>query len=144
MVALNQDWLDTFTCMVGCNMLVAVTVIMLKRAIQVGGLFTAIYVLLGVWNLAYLLTQFLNPGLVLNEPQKHGTMVERCSDCYAELHPGQRHCDICRICVYGHSHHCGWLGRCIGLYNCIPYYVFIISSIALMFCLAATAVIGVI
>lgn len=79
----NQDWTDTLTCMVGCNMLVALTVIMLKRSMHSGSLFQAIYILIAVWNITYLLTQFLNPGLVLNEPQAHSTLVERCPDCNA-------------------------------------------------------------
>lgn len=68
-VVVNQDWTDTFTCMVCCNMLVALAVIMLKRTVRGDGMFPAIYVFIAVWNATYFITQFLNPGLVLNDPQ---------------------------------------------------------------------------
>ena len=29
----------------------------------------------------------------------------------------------------GHDHHCPWTGKCIGKYNLIPFYIFVVSTL---------------
>lgn len=39
------------------------------------------------------------------------------------------HCIFCNICVKGYDHHCVWIGKCVGKYNKIPFYFFLIGII---------------
>ena len=38
------------------------------------------------------------------------------------------HCAFCNICVMKQDHHCPWIGKCIGKYTKIPFYLFLISA----------------
>ena len=36
------------------------------------------------------------------------------------------HCIYCDICIKNQEHHCVWIGKCIGRYTKIPFYLFLI------------------
>ena len=37
------------------------------------------------------------------------------------------HCIYCNICIKDYDHHCPWIGKCIGKYNKIPFFLFLIG-----------------
>ena len=39
------------------------------------------------------------------------------------------HCIYCNICIKDYDHHCPWIGKCIGKYNKIPFYLFLIGML---------------
>lgn len=39
------------------------------------------------------------------------------------------HCEYCNVCCEEYDHHCPWVGKCIGKYNCVLFNWFIYSTI---------------
>ena len=39
------------------------------------------------------------------------------------------HCEYCNVCCEEYDHHCPWVGKCIGKYNCALFNWFIYSTI---------------
>ena len=82
----------------------------------------------------------INPGIPKRnyyyktfESQYKGNMEElkRCDKCNITI-PTQLkvgHCIYCNICIKNYDHHCLWIGKCVGRYNKIPFYLFIICII---------------
>jgi hypothetical protein len=44
-----------------------------------------------------------------------------CVKCKISVCADTYHCEICSLCVTGHSHHSDWLNCCIGARNAIAY-----------------------
>ena len=38
------------------------------------------------------------------------------------------HCALCNICIMKYDHHCPWIGKCIGKYNFILFYFFLLFA----------------
>ena len=50
-----------------------------------------------------------------------------CEKCNITIpkHFHVAHCNFCDICVKNYDHHCPWIGKCVGKYTKIPFYLFI-------------------
>lgn len=94
---------------------------------------TVILVAIVLWMIAYLLVGFSNPGIVTkkyerddrNEEMNRPNLVV-CLECSSIKERGVRHCSDCGCCVYGHDHHCPWIGKCVGESNKGRFYFFLI------------------
>ena len=88
--------------------------------------------------ITFLIPFLINPGIPKREYYKKKYEKEYkgdfkklkfCDKCNIlvpkKLNVG--HCIYCNICVKGHDHHCPWIGKCIGKYNKIPFYLFLIG-----------------
>jgi len=58
-------------------------------------------------------------------------MFNFCRECkfYVYKNRNVNHCYDCGICVEGYDHHCPWTSKCIGCYNLISSYVFLVSLV---------------
>lgn len=85
-------------------------------------------------NLSYLYTALANPGLGKNyEVDNMSSLRKLCGTC--NIYYDKRktfHCSYCDICVYGHDHHCPWVGKCIGEKNLIAFYIFVSSTFGMI------------
>ena len=43
----------------------------------------------------------------------------KCSICKSFVDDTVMHCEACNLCCEGFSHHCDWVGKCIGYRNII-------------------------
>lgn len=59
-----------------------------------------------------------------------------CSICTIVKTDDIYHCEDCDVCIKGYDHHCPWTGKCIGEGNLVPFYAFLLSTVAyLVFCI---------
>jgi hypothetical protein len=93
----------------------------------------AIAISILLWMISYLLIGFSNPGIVTKkyerdeEMSQHGLIV--CLECRSIRERGVRHCNDCGCCVYGHDHHCPWIGKCVGESNKGRFYFFLVMML---------------
>lgn len=82
-----------------------------------------------IYQLIFLiLLLFVNPGygeLLLRGRKTYGEGTVRegeesiCSICNSIVEMKVYHCDTCDLCCEGFSHHCDWVGKCIGYRNIV-------------------------
>ena len=99
-------------------------------------------VMLGLVNLSYFLTQFLNPGIrnlaQIQEKEYKRDGKEYCSFCRGFRTSEMEHCPECEVCIEGLDHHCGFFGKCIGGWQKIAFYTFVIAICACFFAMIFT------
>lgn len=59
-----------------------------------------------------------------------------CYKCGAAS--GGTHCSLCDVCIEGHDHHCGFIGKCVGKKNLNSFYVLLISAFTTIVMVAGT------
>lgn len=90
-------------------------------------------IIFGVFNGSYTYTFLINPGYPKHDLEsKTGEPRNKfryCGECkmWVNIEKHVSHCFECNICVEGYDHHCPWTGKCIGKYNLISFYVFVVS-----------------
>ena len=89
----------------------------------------------------FILSVSFNPGIPKRnyyyankfEKEYKGNLgkCKRCYKCNITIPNNSKvgHCIYCNICIKNHDHHCLWIGKCVGRYNKIPFYLFIICII---------------
>mmetsp|Transcript_2370 Transcript_2370/g.6413 ORF Transcript_2370/g.6413 Transcript_2370/m.6413 type:complete len:159 (+) Transcript_2370:336-812(+) len=55
--------------------------------------------------------------------------VRWCAKCGVHNKLPFGHCYMCNQCIDGFSHHCGWVGKCIGSRNRIPFQIYAATAI---------------
>ena len=91
-----------------------------------------------VYIISFLISFLLNPGIpkreyyskkVNKEYKGDFSKLKSCDQCNIiipkSLNVG--HCIYCNICIKSYDHHCPWIGKCIGKYTKIPFYLFLLS-----------------
>ncbi|CAL9167324.1 unnamed protein product, partial [Musa hybrid cultivar] len=106
----------------------------------------------GVGVLLFLLTSFLDPGIVTAEnvskyisafPYDEIIYVEKeCSTCKILKPARSKHCGICNRCVARFDHHCGWMNNCIGEKNTRYFMAFLLWHF--LICLYGAVLLGLI
>lgn len=59
----HDDWNEPFTCMVFNNLVIVLLIMQLKKIVKADGLFLTAIVVTALWDICFLLTLFLNPGI---------------------------------------------------------------------------------
>ena len=90
--------------------------------------------------ITFLIPFLMNPGIPKREYYKKRfekeykgdfKKLKSCDKCNIlipkKLNVG--HCVYCNICVKDYDHHCPWIGKCIGKYNKIPFYLFLFGML---------------
>ena len=112
----------------------AVTVTVLMAVLSVwSNLPHYLKVILNVMNLCqntlYLLTAIINPGVVsTNERERWNQQLVECKKCRIFRRYSSKHCNHCGVCIRGHDHHCPFIGKCVGMYNMLPFMGFVLMT----------------
>ena len=89
--------------------------------------------------ITFLISFLLNPGIpkreyyyskkVNKEYKGDFSKLKNCPKCNIIIPKSLKvgHCVYCNICIRNYDHHCPWIGKCIGRYTKIPFYIFLIS-----------------
>lgn len=92
-----------------------------------------------VYFISYTYTFLINPGFPKNdndsqfgEPRNKFNYCDVCM-IWTNKEKKVRHCNECDICVEGNDHHCPWTSKCVGKNNLISFYIFVGSSIIVIF-----------
>ena len=89
--------------------------------------------------ISFLISFLFNPGIPKREYFSKKFVKEykgnfknliNCDKCNITIPSSLKvgHCIYCKICIKGYDHHCPWIGKCIGKYTKIPFYLFLISA----------------
>ena len=81
----------------------------------------------------------MNPGIPGKDHYKYEFIqkyngeinrLQKCSKCNIVIHKSLKvsHCEMCEICIMRYDHHCPWIGKCVGKYNFILFYFFLIFA----------------
>ena len=65
---------------------------------------------------------------------------EMCPDCEVIRTPRSKHCAICNRCVERFDHHCPWINNCVGIYNHVPFLVFIITLLIILILIIVSSI----
>ena len=76
-------------------------------------------------QISYLVCGLQDPGIIV--PSLEINLAEKyfCSHCGASS--GGYHCKLCEVCIEGHDHHCGFIGKCVGKGNLYSFYTLMVS-----------------
>ena len=72
----------------------------------------------------------MNPGVIYSDKQSNKNEKIYCYRCkffYPKSNRKMEHCLDCKICVCKLDHHCGVFGKCVGKYNLIIFYFFLLD-----------------
>jgi|JI6StandDraft_1071083.scaffolds.fasta_scaffold08364_5 ribosomal protein S14 len=78
-----------------------------------------------ILNICYVLSAFINPGIIRVHPNNRTNQF--CDQCQMFKEVGQKHCEICRICIRKAAHHCPLLGTHIGENNQIVFFLYVLG-----------------
>jgi predicted amidophosphoribosyltransferase len=70
-----------------------------------------------------------NPGYTQRRRTGGGGSRE-CMGCGGEVDNWVHHCSACDLCCEGFSHHCVWLGKCIGYRNRMYWNGYVLGLLA--------------
>ena len=77
----------------------------------------------------------INPGIIYsNNKCKEKIYCPNCKILYPKISEEITHCDICKICVQGYHHHCGFIGKCVGRFNKVIFMALPFCHLSLMTC----------
>lgn len=136
LLLVNTGWWESLTCIIVINCFVCALLLKLcfSEWKDARFYFKSTFVCVGVFDLSYLLTQFLNPGIVYNQmlcADEEGKL-KMCPKCLTiREEETSTHCNECEVCVTGIDHHCGWFGKCIAGWNKWFFYIFLMATFAL-------------
>jgi hypothetical protein len=94
-------------------------------------------------NFCFLLTVFVNQGMLSRDPTVHRkeylieianknkefSICKRCKLIRPESGKMICHCVDCDVCVVNHDHHCVWCSKCIGGGNIYFFYGFLAMTL---------------
>ena len=94
------------------------------------------HIIFSCYICCYLFLLLVNPGVpgkehFLNEYYKNYkgdyNKLQRCQKCNIIVPKKFKsgHCKYCNICIMKYDHHCPWIGKCVGKYNLIVFYIFL-------------------
>ena len=86
---------------------------------------------------SFIILLLMNPGIpgrnhfqyeYFKKFKEKANLLQRCDICKILILKTEKsgHCAFCNICVMRYDHHCPWIGKCIGKYNFIIFYLFLI------------------
>ena len=106
-----------------------------KIAAVVGGAFQLVGIgIYGVTMVSYALAGLLDPGIDSAPNQLEPLVSDSfCSKCHSRRNASSIHCDACGVCIRLRDHHCPWVGKCIGGHNIIPFYLFLVGIVGMVF-----------
>ena len=82
-------------------------------------------ILISIITFSFTTLYLINPGIILPNSPKLNENDIHCNICNsymsAKLHC--IHCEYCGICVMNLDHHCMWLGKCVGRYTKVLFYI---------------------
>ncbi len=79
----------------------------------------------------------MNPGVIYSDKQSNKNEKIYCYECkyfYPKSNRKMEHCLDCKICVCKLDHHCGVIGKCVGKYNLVIFFLFVLNSIFFIIC----------
>ena len=82
-----------------------------------------------------IINYIINPGIIYSS-NKYNEKVY-CSECkllYPKTSKKVVHCNICKICIQGLDHHCGFIGKCVGKINMVIFLILYFSGMAFIIC----------
>ena len=82
----------------------------------------------------------MNPGVIYSDKQSNKNEKIYCDQCkffYPKSNRKMEHCLDCKICVCKLDHHCGVIGKCVGKYNLVIFFLFVINIPCFFICLAS-------
>ena len=88
-----------------------------------------------------LLLLVMNPGIIYSDKkskENEKIYYHHCKFLYPCSNKKMEHCFTCEICVCKMDHHCGVIGKCVGKYNLIIFFFFIINVMGFMICITFT------
>ena len=100
--------------------------------------------LLILQNLSFLVTAFMNPGIVSRDLSIHSASYLNkvkilrpnlfCKKCKVVYRQGSdtEHCEDCDFCVEEFDHHCPWSSKCIAKGNMVPFKIFLTMTVLLI------------
>jgi palmitoyltransferase len=80
----------------------------------------------------------MNPGIIYSDKKSKDNEKKYCHSCkflYPSSNKGMEHCYFCNICICKMDHHCGVIEKCVGKYNLIIFFLFVINFIPFMICI---------
>ena len=81
------------------------------------------------------LNYIFNPGIIYSyDKYKEKVYCSCCKMLYPKTSKKIIHCNICQICIQGHDHHCGVIGKCVGKINMIIFIILYLSGMAFIIC----------
>ena len=94
--------------------------------------------------ISFIFCCLINPGIpkrdyyykTFEKEYKGKFKLIKCDKC-SILFPKNikiNHCIYCNICIRNYDHHCVWVGKCVGKYTKIPFYLFVISILCYILC----------
>ena len=86
-----------------------------------------------------LLLFIVNPGIIYSDGEKvdynQRIYCGQCKYLYPKSNKKMSHCFSCGICVCKIDHHCGVVGKCVGKFNLVIFFTFVVGNSFFMFCL---------
>ena len=83
-------------------------------------------ILFSVLQLSYTYCGIKDPGIIFPNFEIDLGETGYCPKCGACR--GGTHCSLCDVCIAGHDHHCGFIGKCVGQGNLTSFYVLLVSA----------------
>lgn len=80
---------------------------------------------LAILAAVYALLRASDPGFLPLRSASVEAGPGTCSACHCQLSKGVKHCRYCDRCVEGWSHHCVWIGVCVGRRNHLLFWAFL-------------------
>jgi hypothetical protein len=66
-----------------------------------------------------------DPGVMFPSMDIEMNSNKFCHKCGADR--SGHHCNVCDVCIEGHDHHCGFVGKCVGKGNLRAFYCLLIG-----------------
>ena len=81
----------------------------------------------------------INPGIIYSDGEKvdynQRIYCRYCKYLYPKSNKKMEHCSDCGICVCKIDHHCGVTGKCVGKFNIVIFFLFVVGNMFFILCL---------